>query len=250
MFIIGIDPHKGSHTAAVIDLLDWLQRRRSSVPQRGTLRALQRDRADRSIQRTARSSSPQPERQPPTEPRNPPCCGHADRARHTRPRLLPPQASRREVAQRSDALPQTTHQRRGLPTTPRRPRPLTKTGSGRTIRGDSESSAAGRSLNTGTSERSLPNPTPTLRPSNPARHGSTLRAQTPSRTSPLTQTGFALACYCHDTRVSSPVTQPQSAAMRSQPSGGGARRQNCSGAGAASLARIAQSSSSARSCVG
>ena len=47
-----------------------------------------------------------------------------------------------------------------------------------------------------------------------------------------------------------PVAPCQSSARRSQPAGGGARRQNCSGAGAASLAPIAQSSSSASSCVG
>ena len=41
-----------------------------------------------------------------------------------------------------------------------------------------------------------------------------------------------------------------SSANRSQPAGGGASRQNCSGAGAASLALMAQSASSARSCDG
>ena len=44
---------------------------------------------------------------------------------------------RREEPQRSDALRQTTDQRRRLPTTPRRPRPLTRTGSGRATRDDS-----------------------------------------------------------------------------------------------------------------
>ena len=38
------------------------------------------------------------------------------------------QTSRREVAQRSDALPETTHQRRRLPTTPRRRPPLNENG--------------------------------------------------------------------------------------------------------------------------
>ena len=78
------------------------------------------------------------------------------------------QTDRREVAQRSDALLETTRQRHHLPPTPRRPQPLNRAGLGRTIRGDSESSAAGRSLNADTSERSLPNPTTTLRL--PTRH--------------------------------------------------------------------------------
>jgi hypothetical protein len=49
---------------------------------------------------------------------------------------------------------------------------------------------AGRSLNAGTSERSLPNPTPTLRP--PTRHvtGVTQRERRSIRTRRLTQTGF------------------------------------------------------------
>ena len=49
------------------------------------------------------SSSPQPEREPPAEPRDPHRRGHPDQPRHTRPRLLPPQTSRREDPQRSDA---------------------------------------------------------------------------------------------------------------------------------------------------
>jgi transposase len=51
-----------------------------------------------------------------------------DLPRHARPRLLPRQTNRREVAQRSHALPQTTDQRRRLPTTPRRQRPLNENG--------------------------------------------------------------------------------------------------------------------------
>jgi hypothetical protein len=59
---------------------------------------------------------------------------------------------------------------------------------------------AGRSLNAGTSEKPLPNPKPKLGP--PARHvtGPTERAQTPTPTSPLTQTGFALALLCEHQR--------------------------------------------------
>ena len=72
-------------------------------------------------------------------------------------------------------------------------RPLNETGSGRTIRGDSESSAAGRSLNTGTSERSLPNPNNNATNRSTRRAtGTTQRVQTGDRTRHLTQTGFAL----------------------------------------------------------
>ena len=78
------------------------------------------------------------------------------------------QTSRREVTQRSDALPQTTHQRRRLPTTPRRHSTAERErGPGGQSGATLKSSAAGRSLNTGTSEKSLPNPTPTLRPDQP-----------------------------------------------------------------------------------
>jgi len=101
-----------------------LQRRGSSVPDRGPLRALQRDRTDRSLQRTARSAPAQSERQPAAEPRDPHRRARTDQSQHTRPRLLPQQASPREEPQRGNALPQTPHQRRRLPTTPRRRRPL------------------------------------------------------------------------------------------------------------------------------
>ena len=47
-----------------------------------------------------------------------------------------------------------------------------------------------------------------------------------------------------------PSGRAQARADASQPAGGGASRQNCSGAGASSLARICQSSSSAKSCEG
>src|SRR5215211_884679 len=66
-------------------------------------------------------------------------------------------------------------------------------GSGRTIRGDFEIQRGRQIPETGTSEKSLPNPTPTLRRLDTARHGLTQRAQTACGTSPLTQTGFALA---------------------------------------------------------
>src|SRR5690348_1260892 len=89
---------------------------------------------------------------------------HWDRSPTTaRTRLLPRQTSGREVTERSDALPQTPHQRRCLPTTARRYQLLKQTEHGKAITGDSESSAARKSLNNGTSERPFPDPTLTLR---------------------------------------------------------------------------------------
>ena len=105
-----------------------LQRRRSSVPDRWALRPLQRDRTDRSIIGTEGSPSTEPERQPAAEPCDPHRRARSDQSRHTRPRLLPPQTDRREVAQRSDALLETTDQRRHLPPAPRRHRPLKQSG--------------------------------------------------------------------------------------------------------------------------
>jgi transposase len=66
----------------------------------------------------------------------------------------------------------------------RRPDQLKRNGPGKAIRGDSESSAAGRSLNTGTSERPFPDPTTTLEPTTRHVTGTTPRAQTPPATSP------------------------------------------------------------------
>ena len=68
----------------------------------------------------------------------------------------------------------------------------TRTGPGGQSGATLKSSAAGRSLNAGTSEKSFPNPTHKARTDNPSCHGVTQRAQTPPTTSPLTQTGFAL----------------------------------------------------------
>ena len=107
VFIIGIDPHKGSHMAAVLDpserVIDqvrvradrqqrdrllafaarfeprwWavegaagVQRRRLPVPDRWALRPLQRHRADRRVLRPEPASPAQPARQPSTQPRHP-----------------------------------------------------------------------------------------------------------------------------------------------------------------------------------
>ena len=66
----------------------------------------------------------QPARQPPAQPRHPHDRRHPGPQRHTRTRLLPPQAGRGPQPQRSDARPQATHQRRRLPPTRRRQPPL------------------------------------------------------------------------------------------------------------------------------
>ena len=66
-----------------------LQRRRSSVPNRGALRPLQRDRTDRSVVGPEGSAPAEPEREPATEPRDPHRRARTDQPRHTRPRLLP-----------------------------------------------------------------------------------------------------------------------------------------------------------------
>ena len=83
-----------------------------------------------------RPTPAQPAREPPAEPRDPHRRRHPDRARHTRPRVLPPQTSRRQDPEGSDPRAQAAHQRRRLPPTPRRHRPLNE-GSGRTTRDDS-----------------------------------------------------------------------------------------------------------------
>ena len=93
-------------------------RRRDPVPERRSLRPLQRDRANRSIIRTARASPAQPAREPPAEPRVARRRDHPDLARHARPRLLPTQDRRRQDPQRSTPRPEATHQRRRLPPTP------------------------------------------------------------------------------------------------------------------------------------
>jgi transposase-like protein len=59
------------------------------------------------------------------------------------------------------------------------------------------SSAAGRSLNTGTSERPFPDPTTRLEPTTRHVTGTTQRAQTPPTTSPLTQTRFGKGVLRH-----------------------------------------------------
>ena len=102
----------------------------------------------------------QPRRQPPTQPRDPHRRRHPDPPRHPRTRLLPPQTRRGQQPQRSDPRPETTHQRRRLPPTPSpTPHADDDTGPGGQPGTTLTSSVAGRTLNTGTSEQSLPNPT-------------------------------------------------------------------------------------------
>jgi hypothetical protein len=120
-----------------------------------------------------------------SEPRDPYRCGHPGPQQHPRPRLLPPQTSRRQNPQRSHARPETTHQRRRLPPTPRRHDPLNEHGSGGATRDDSQIQR-GRQIpehrHFGTA---TPGPDPnatTTRPTPHARVRDTL----------LTQTGFVL----------------------------------------------------------
>ena len=73
-----------------------LQRRRVSLPDRRSLRPLQRHRAHRGLIRTQRAASTQPPREPTVEPRAPHRRGHPGPQRHPRPRVLPAQTSRRQ----------------------------------------------------------------------------------------------------------------------------------------------------------
>ena len=101
-------------------------RRRPPLPDRRALRPAQRDRTDRSIVGTRR----QRHRLNPRGDRQLNHAIHMAAVTQVRndtpgPRLLPPQASRGEVTQRSDARPQASHQRRRLPTPHRRHPSLT-----------------------------------------------------------------------------------------------------------------------------
>ena len=108
----------------------------------GTVRFLQRHRADRSVQRAPQTAPAQPAREPQTQPCDAPHRGHPDRARHSRTRLLPTQTRRGQDQERSAPRVEAAHQRRGLASTPGRPRhPIS--GPGRTPRNDSASSVAG-----------------------------------------------------------------------------------------------------------
>jgi Transposase len=97
-----------------------LQRRCHPVPDRWSLRPLQRHRPHRSIIRANPQASTQPPREPPTQPRAPHRRGDPDPQRHPWPRLLPAQTDRGKHTKRSNACPQAAHQRRRLPPTPRR----------------------------------------------------------------------------------------------------------------------------------
>ena len=76
-------------------------RRRPPVPQRRSLRPLQRHRTDRSLVRTASVTPVEPAREPTVEPCVARRRDHAGLARHARPRLLRPQDPGRQDPQRS-----------------------------------------------------------------------------------------------------------------------------------------------------
>ncbi|MET0196070.1 MAG: IS110 family transposase [Rhodococcus fascians] len=118
------------------------------------------------------------------------------RPRHTRARLLPPQTSRGQDRQRSDARPQAAHLQRRLPTPPRRhpqlsrrqltsayqPRSPMPGGLGRTTRGRHRIQRGRHRTSHDPAHRNShsPNPTTTLnRPARPAGRSTPTRPTTP-----------------------------------------------------------------------
>jgi transposase len=103
---------------------------------RAPVRRVQRHRADRGVEWTPCTSSPQSAREPQAQPCDTSHRGHSDRARHTRPRLLRPQDRRGQDEEGSAACVEATDQRRGLASTPGRSHHPMRTGFGRTLRND------------------------------------------------------------------------------------------------------------------
>jgi hypothetical protein len=140
----------------------------------------------RGVQRATQATPAQPPRQPQAQPRHTSHRGHPNPQRHPRPHLLPTQAGRRQIQERSPTRPEAAHQPRRLAPTPNRPQAsLTSGGPGRTIRGDSESSAAGLHLTPALRISHSRTQPPTLRPP------PTGRFNAPRHTL-LTQRGFDL----------------------------------------------------------
>ena len=111
----------------VAGLILGSRRRPRPVPDAGSVRVLQRHRADRGVQRPSQTAPAQPAREPQTEPRDAPHRGHPGPPRHPRTRLLPTQDRRGQVQERSTPRVEAPHQRRRLAPTPSRPhRPLMK----------------------------------------------------------------------------------------------------------------------------
>ena len=130
VFIIGIDPHKGSHTAVAIDgdgslASCWCARIADNASdccagRRCSNRACGRSKARLVLVPCSPSSSCVRVRR---------CWMCRLRCRRGRGCWTPATRTRRgEVTQGSDALLETTRQRRGLPTTPNRRHPLTEKG--------------------------------------------------------------------------------------------------------------------------
>ena len=89
------------------------------------VRLLQRHRPHRSVQRANETTPAQPPRQPQTEPRHPHGRRHPGPPQHTGTGLLPAQAQRRKVQEKSPASAQASHQRRRVaPATSRSQPPL------------------------------------------------------------------------------------------------------------------------------
>ena len=88
------------------------RRRRRPVRRPEPVRVLDRHRTPGRLLRRAEPAPALPGREPADEPHDPHRRGHPAAPRHRGPRLLPTQASRRQEAHGSDALPQATHLRR------------------------------------------------------------------------------------------------------------------------------------------
>jgi hypothetical protein len=107
----------GPVTAAVISVRFATSVASGPAPSSPTTTA----RTDRGIQRGSQSTPVEHARQPRLEPCDPHDRRHPSRPRHARARLLPPQTSRGQDPQRSNARTQAPSVRRRLATTPTRP---------------------------------------------------------------------------------------------------------------------------------
>jgi transposase len=114
---------------------------------------------------TEEAPSSQPAWQPPAQSRHAHGGGDPDPQRHARPGLLRAQDRRGQDEEGGAARTQAAHLRCRLPPVGSRRRAVERAGPGGQPGATLTSSAAGRSLNAGTSDRPLPNPTRTLCPS-------------------------------------------------------------------------------------
>lgn len=125
MVIIGMDPHKASNTIAVLDstenLLTWRRFENSDDGFVEMLAAVGEYPNRVWAVEGANPAPTQPGREPSTEPRALHRCDRPDSQRHTRARLLPSKARRRQEHQRGTALLDAPNQRRRLAEAPTRP---------------------------------------------------------------------------------------------------------------------------------